>query len=67
MPKAVRSKNVGEWSEVYALAYLLSNGGGYGADDDQEAMRELFYKVLAALFKKVACWYGFVFMRDIYL
>ena len=52
MSNSERHKNVGEWSEVYALAYLLSNGGGYGADDDQEAMRELFYKVLAALFKK---------------
>lgn len=51
MPKAVRSKNVGEWSEVYALAYLLSNGGGFGADDQQEVNKDLFYKVLAALFK----------------
>ena len=52
MPKAVRSKNVGEWSEVYALAYLLSNGGGFGADDRQEVNHDLFYKVLAALFKR---------------
>lgn len=51
MPRSIRSKNVGEWSEVYALAYLLSNGGGYGADDLQEKNDELFYKVLAALFK----------------
>ena len=51
MPRAARSKNVGEWSEVYALAYLLSEGGGYGADDQQEAILPLFYKVLAALFK----------------
>ena len=52
MPKAVRSKNVGEWSEVYALAYLLSKGGGFGADDRQEVNHDLFYKVLAALFKR---------------
>jgi hypothetical protein len=52
MPSAGRSKNVGEWSEVYALAYLLSNGGGYGADDRQEVNHDLFYKVLAALFKR---------------
>ncbi len=50
MPRSVRSKNVGEWSEVYALAYLLSNGGGYGADDQQEINEDIFYKVLAALF-----------------
>jgi len=51
MPRSVRNKNVGEWSEVYALAYLLSNGGGYGADDQQEINHGLFYKVLAALFR----------------
>jgi len=51
MPRSVRSKNVGEWSEVYALAYLLSNGGGYGADDQREIKEDLFYKVLAALFR----------------
>ena len=51
MPRAARSKNVGEWSEVYALAYLLSKGGGYGANDQQEAILTLFYKVLEALFK----------------
>ena len=50
MPRSARSKNVGEWSEVYALAYLLSNGGGYGADDQQEINEDFFYKVLAALF-----------------
>jgi hypothetical protein len=52
MPRAVRSKNVGEWSEVYALAYLLSNGGGFGADNQQQINHDLFYKVLAALFKQ---------------
>ena len=52
MTRAVRSKNVGEWSEVYALAYLLSNGGGYGADDQQKVNDDLFYKVLAVLFKQ---------------
>ena len=52
MPRAVRNKNVGEWSEVYALAYLLSNGGGYGADDQQKINEDLFYTVLAALFKQ---------------
>lgn len=52
MPRLDRKKNVGEWSEVYALAYLLSNGGGNGADDSQQAKKELFYRVLSALFKQ---------------
>ena len=51
MPRVAQSKNVGEWSEVYALAYLLSKGGGHGANDQQKAIPSLFYKVLAALFK----------------
>jgi type II restriction enzyme len=45
------TKNVGEWSELYALAYLLANGGGYGADDNQEKIPSLFYKILKALFQ----------------
>ena len=47
MSRSVRNKNVGEWSEVYALAYLLSNGGGYGADNQLKIKHDLFYKVLA--------------------
>jgi hypothetical protein len=43
------SKNFGEWSEIYALAYLLASGGGYGADDSQERIPTLYYKVLKAL------------------
>jgi len=54
MAKTSRSKNVGEWSEVYALAYLLGNGGGYGADENQDRVTSLFYKVLSAMFKKQA-------------
>jgi hypothetical protein len=46
-----RTKNVGEWSEVYALAYLLSKGGGYAADSNQEIDKTLFYEILEALFK----------------
>ena len=45
------SRNVGEWSELYALAYLLGHDGGFGADDNQEPNKSLFYKVLFALFK----------------
>ena len=38
--------NRGEWSELYTLGYLLSNGGAYGADSDQRILRDLFYRVL---------------------
>ena len=49
-----RTKNVGEWSEVYALAYLLAKGGGYAADKNQEIDEVLFYEILVALFRKQA-------------
>jgi hypothetical protein len=52
MTSTHRTKNVGEWSEVYALAYLLSKGGGYAADSNQEIDETLFYEILEALFKK---------------
>jgi hypothetical protein len=52
MTSTNRTKNVGEWSEVYALAYLLSKGGGYAADSNQEIDETLFYEILEALFKK---------------
>ena len=51
MSSTRQTKNVGEWSELYALAYLLGHGGGYGADDNQDPIKSLFYKILAALFK----------------
>jgi hypothetical protein len=38
--------NLGEWSELYALAFLLVNGGAYAADKRQERIEEEFYKVL---------------------
>lgn len=38
--------NRGEWSELYTLGYLLSNGGAFGADENQSRMEDLFYKVL---------------------
>ena len=52
MTSAYRTKNVGEWSEVYALAYLLSKGGGFAANSNQEIDGSLFYEILEALFKK---------------
>jgi type II restriction enzyme len=42
--------NTGEWSELYALAFLLANGGAYGADKDQKKKADLFYKVLKIIF-----------------
>ena len=33
--KKKHTANVGEWSELYALAFLLVNGGAYGADKNQ--------------------------------
>ena len=38
--------NIGEWSELYTLGYLLMNGGAYGADEKQSRMENLFYKAL---------------------
>lgn len=38
--------NKGEWSELYTIGYLIVHGGGYGADADGAANRDLFYKVL---------------------
>lgn len=42
--------NTGEWSELYALAFLLANGGAYGADKHQNRKEDLFYKVLKIIF-----------------
>ena len=41
--------NLGDWSELYTLAYLLVNGGAYGADENQNRIENLFYKVLQVL------------------
>ncbi len=42
--------NTGEWSELYALGFLIANGGAYGADKDQNRKVDLFYKVLKIIF-----------------
>ena len=44
--------NTGEWSELYALAFLLAKGGAYGADKNQNKKEELFYKVLKIIFEE---------------
>jgi type II restriction enzyme len=38
--------NVGEWSELYTLAFLLVNGGAFAADANQSSIEDNFYKVL---------------------
>lgn len=42
--------NTGEWSELYVLAFILVNGGMFGADKDQSKNEKLFYKVLKIVF-----------------
>lgn len=42
--------NTGEWSELYVLAFLLANGGVYGADKNQNRKLDLYYKVLKIIF-----------------
>ena len=41
--------NIGDWSELYTLAYLLVHGGAYGADENQNRIESLYYKVLQVL------------------
>ena len=39
--------NIGEWSELYTLAFILANNGLYGADKNQNKIDTLFYKTLS--------------------
>ena len=41
--------NVGDWSELYTLANLLVTGGGYSADENNDRIESIYYKVLKAL------------------
>lgn len=41
-----RAGNVGEWSELYVLGFLLANGGAFAADSNQRPIPSSFYKVL---------------------
>lgn len=45
-PNEAHKGNIGEWSELYTLGYLLVNGGAYAADEQQKAIPEMFHKVL---------------------
>ena len=40
------SANKGEWSELYAIGYLITRGGGYAADEFTKLDPSIFYKVL---------------------
>lgn len=40
------SANKGEWSELYAIGYLITRGGGYAADEFTKLDSSIFYKVL---------------------
>jgi type II restriction enzyme len=40
------SANKGEWSELYAIGYLITHGGGYAADELTQLDKTIFYKVL---------------------
>lgn len=42
----MKSANLGEWSELYVLAQLLSEGGGYLADSNQNPIPNRFLKAL---------------------
>jgi len=42
--------NIGEWSELYTLGFLLSNGGIYGADKDLNKKEDVYYKILKVIF-----------------
>jgi type II restriction enzyme len=46
MQKEKHKGNLGEWSELYTLGYLLVHGGAYAADENQEPIPEIFHKVL---------------------
>ena len=46
MPSEAPKANLGEWSELYTLGYLLVHGGAFAADENQNAIADNFHKVL---------------------
>ena len=40
------SANRGEWSELYAIGYLITHGGGHAADEFTRVDKSIFYRVL---------------------
>jgi hypothetical protein len=49
MSSAAPKGNLGEWSELYTLGFLLVNGGAYAADENQERQRNTFYRALEVI------------------
>jgi len=47
--KSKTTGNTGEWSELYALMHILSNGGMYAADSSQNKIEDIFYEVIKAI------------------
>ena len=41
--------NVGDWSELYTVAYLLVHGGAFAADENQVRQESSYHKVLQLL------------------
>ena len=50
MPSEAPKANLGEWSELYTLGYLLVHGGAFAADENQNAIADNFHKVLKIFF-----------------
>lgn len=48
---SVVNANRGEWSELYALAFLLTKGGGYGADRNSQKNEHEYHEVLEIIDK----------------
>jgi len=46
VPNEAPRGNIGEWSELYTLGYLLVNGGAFAADKNQNPIPEAFHRVL---------------------
>lgn len=42
----VHRGNIGEWSELYTLGFLLVHGGAYAADEEQKPIPDVFHKIL---------------------
>ncbi len=49
MTNAAPKANLGEWSELYTLGYLLVHGGASAADEKQNAIPGNFHKVLRVI------------------
>ena len=43
------TSNTGEWSELYALGVIISQGGMYASDNNEQINYDIFYKVLEAI------------------